>query len=473
MEDRPLAAGPPRLRAEDRLRQDAGVERLPHPGADGLAQPLEIAAAPRIGGEVVQFVRVGDHVVEFVGRAGRAREPAGSGRQRARLSRRAEFAGDRHAGGVVGQIVAVEPGEEVADVAGAGVAGRAAEAGRRVHPVAGRDHDLTARGISAEEGPALEPRRPRHAGEVEHCGAEINEAHERRGRAGRFAAVRQPRRPPQPCGHVHEERHAEAVLRERPLAVRDALAVVAPEEHDRVVGEAVGLEFGEDLPGRNVEGRGEFEPLGKGAADRRRVGIVRRHGHVGGLAAGLRRKVAPHPLRLVAEQAALVGHVEVEDREERLVGLQPVAPVGLAVRLVPARVERGGEVVVGLRVVRAVVARRAERARESRHLRRRRGPAAHRQAAERGRHQAGDDGAARRRADGRRREGRVEPQAVGSEPVESGGVGRAAVAAEGAGGEILGGDPEDVGAGSGCRGGERDEGDEAGGERAEGHADHR
>ena len=115
--------------------------------------------------------------------------------------------------------------------------------------------------------------------------------------------------------------------------------MVAPEDHDRVVGQPVGGELIEDVPRVDVEGRGQLESLGERPADHGRVGIVRGHRHVGPFPPGLRRQRAADGLGLVAKQAALVRDAQIEDGEEGLVGPRPRSPVRRAVGLVPARVE--------------------------------------------------------------------------------------------------------------------------------------
>ena len=304
-----------------------------------MSEPLEVGPVGGIGRKVLELVGIGSHVVEFVGRPGGAGKPACPCRQATGCANGTQLVGDRHAGRVIREVVAIEPGEKVADVAEAGIAGGAAEARGCVHPVAGRDHDVAGRGTGPEEWPALHPLRPCDVGEGEHRRPEIEQAHELGRRAGGLAAAREPRPPAPLFRHLHEQRDSQPMLGERPLAVWDSLAMVAPEDHDRVVGQPVGGELIEDFPRVDVEGRGQLESLGERPADHRRVGIVRGHRHVGPFPPGLRRQFAADGLGLVAKQAALVRDAQIEDGEEGLVGPRPRSPVRCAVGLVPARVE--------------------------------------------------------------------------------------------------------------------------------------
>ena len=172
------------------------------------------------------------------------------------------------------------------------------------------------------------------AGQRQHRGAEVD-------RTDQVVADPSPAQV-RPSG---DQRHV------NPRVVRPALAagqgtVVAPVEHVRVVREPVFfqlLEQGAELP---VVMRDVRIHAGQGRPDLRRVGQVRRRRDVIGIEFRRRALLRPHPAFVTAH--------EVEDREERLVRVGAVAPVGGVSEVVPGR-HRRIELVVGLEVVRAIV----------------------------------------------------------------------------------------------------------------------
>ena len=93
---------------------------------------------------------------------------------------------------------------------------------------------------------------------------------------------------------------------ERPLAVGNALAVIAPKKDDRVVGEPVRLEVGADLADVRVECSSEFQPLSERPPDARSVGVIGRHGDIGRLAACLWGQHPAHLSGFVVEQPGLM-----------------------------------------------------------------------------------------------------------------------------------------------------------------------
>lgn len=246
-------------------------------------------------------MRVDDDVVEFLGRPARAGKPRGPWRQRARRAGPPQLARDRYARGIVGQVIAVEPRQKVSHVAKPLVADAAAESGGCIHPVGHADHVLVGRGVRPQKTLSLDPGGDLHTGHVERRGADAKEVDEVPGRAAGVAPSRQPDRLTKLLGHVNDERHAKAVVGERPLAAGDALAVISPEDHDGRVGEAVGGELVEDPPHIAVEGRGQIEPMGEGRANHRRVGIERGHGERRWVGPAVGRQRGQHLRQLVSE----------------------------------------------------------------------------------------------------------------------------------------------------------------------------
>ena len=174
---------------------------------------------------------------------------------------------------------------------------------------------------------ALHMRRNLDAGEGEHRRRQVDEAHELvadgAGREGR-------RQRPRPADH---QRHAQAGIVERPLGARHAVAVIAPVEDDGVLREPVVLELGEDLAHLRVHVGDVVVQARQLLADQRRVGVVRRdldRGRVGDERLALARRAG-------RKDAALVRDLEVEDREERLAPVGPVAPVRILPEVVPDR----------------------------------------------------------------------------------------------------------------------------------------
>ncbi len=130
-----------------------------------------------------------------------------------------------------------------------------------------------------------------------------------------------------------------------------------------------------------------------------------------------------------------------------------VAPVGLVGALVPGGEGRGlnlvglTEVVVGLRIVGAVVTGGAEVLGEALDLRGRDALTAHVAGAEGGGIHAGDDGGARGGADAVDGEGVGVAGALSGEVVQVGGAGVGVAVAAKVGAGVFGGDPEDIGRG--------------------------
>lgn len=253
---------------------------------------------PALGCEINQLLRIGHDVEEFLGRPRGPCEPARPGGQRAGGPGGPQFAGDRYACRIVGKVVARDPWQKMPHVAEPRIAHRAAEPGRSIHPVAHADHDLPRGGMGAEEAPPLHPVGDRHAREVEHRGTEIEQGDEVARDTRGCTTARELGRRRESRRHVHDERHAQTVLGERSLPVRNAFAVVAPEDHDRVVGKSIGREFLEDPSHVTVEGGGEVEPTGERRTHGRRVGIPGWHADGGRIGPAVRRAFFAHLSRL-------------------------------------------------------------------------------------------------------------------------------------------------------------------------------
>ena len=254
----------------------------------------------------------------------------------------------------------------------------------------------------------------------------------------------------------HDQRHAEPRVEARPLAPRQADAVIAEEHHDGVFAQAGLLELPQPLADPAIHG-GDVV-----------VGPRDRLAHLGrvGIEGGQRHGVATHHLRAAAglgKRLAFVGALVVEDREKRPVG-RTVSPVGAVTRLVPHG-HRLFELVVLLRVVGAGIAGRPQLLGKATDERRRHslvarnvavgvgvaggrigagGVVPHVHRADAGAEHARDQRRAGRGADRRRGEGVVVHDALPGEPVEVGrGHGAIAVGSDPRA-HVLDGEPHDV-----------------------------
>ena len=222
--------------------------------------------------------------------------------------------------------------------------------------------------------------------------------------------------------------------------------MVAPEEDDGVVFEADVGDLFELVAEPIVHGGEALVDVGPVAARFRRIGVV---GRQGGELAGLLQLVGLQALDIgrmggtAAGIAALVRYLLIEDGEEGLTG-GAIAPVRLRRAFVPSR-GGNGKVVVGLRVVRTVVAGVAQVLREATYVGRKLDAAAHVHGAQGAGVHTGDDAGARGRADASHRIGAGEAYTFFRQRVGvRGDRVRIAVAAK-HGARVLKGEPEDVG----------------------------
>jgi hypothetical protein len=233
--------------------------------------------------------------------------------------------------------------------------------------------------------------------------------------------------------------------------------VIAPVEHDRPVRQAIRFELLQDLADLPIHLRDVVVVTRDVLADHGRIRVVRRHldprriGLQGLLALG-----APW------KHTALVRHLDVEDREERLARIGPVAPVGLLSEVVPDR-ERNAELVVRLRAVAREVAGGPQVLRKRLDVERRHGEIRTGQL----RYpdsvvrmcwapiavlvHARDDRGAARRADRRRRERLREADRLARQTVEHRGARQTVPVRAEARTHVLVGDPDDVDAAGGRR----------------------
>ena len=164
-------------------------------------------------------------------------------------------------------------------------------------------------------------------------------------------------------GRPHDERDAYAGVVEPALGAGQAVAVIAPEKDDGIVGKAILFQLAQNFAGLLVETGNVVIMLGQLAPHFRGVRIVR--GQFERIRVCGRFLVRSNPA------SALVGDPEIENGKERLAFLaKRTAPVRAALVLVPDR-DGGTDLVIGFEIIRREVAGRPEILRESFHVRRR------------------------------------------------------------------------------------------------------
>ena len=204
---------------------------------------------------------------------------------------------------------------------------------------AGEDIASRGPGLIPEKRASLDMVRDLDAGQGQHGGTQVD-------RTDQVVTHLTPAQVRPPC----DQRHVD------PRVIGPALTpgqgtVVAPVEHVGIVGEPVLFQLAENRTELAVVVGDMRIHAGQGRPNHRRVGQVGRRLDVGGIELGRRALFRPH--------SAFVTAHEVEDREEGLFRIGTVAPVGVLSQIVPCR-QRRIELVVGLGVVRAVVARRPQ-----------------------------------------------------------------------------------------------------------------
>ena len=201
----------------------------------------------------------------------------------------------------------------------------------------------------AEEGLAIDASGLGDAGELEDSGAEIDEADET---GDAVAEARAFDEVLEVLGHADDERHVEAGFVGVAFAARHHATVIAEVEDEGVLEHAVGLELGDGVGDDAVDDLLIVEVAGVGVAEERRVRVV------GGEFDGCRVMARLDGVvgLCVEVQRALVRLRMGLHVEERLLGIGPVAPVGVFGGVVPDLLHVHLGVVVGLRVVAGVVA---------------------------------------------------------------------------------------------------------------------
>ena len=156
--------------------------------------------------------------------------------------------------------------------------------------------------------------------------------------------------PPSQVRPTGDQRHVDPRVIGPALAAGEG-AVVAPVEHVGLACESVFFQLLQKHAEFVIVAGDVGVHAGKGFPHHRRIGQVGPRLDDFGIEFRRRALLRPH--------AAFVAAQEVEDREERLFRIGPVPPVGCISQVVPGR-QRRLELVVGLEVIGAIVARRPQ-----------------------------------------------------------------------------------------------------------------
>ena len=220
-----------------------------------------------------------------------------------------------------------------------------------------------------------------------------------------------------------------------PLAPGQPLTVIAPEHHDRVLGQFVSFQLRQDLTDLSVHQGNDVVVTCPVPPGSRSVGDVGRQRDL--------RRIMHQPVKLRPD-LALVRNRQVDHAEERL-SLGPTAPVTTpATTFVPGG-QRRFEVVVGLRTVGAVVTGGPEVLGETPYVRWRHDSRPHVLAADRDGIDTGDQARPRHGTHTRMRETSSKDNTLGSQSIDVR-RGRILVAvASQAGTDVLATDPQNIG----------------------------
>ena len=420
---------------EHAFGNEARVARGNHLGtqlAAHLGQPFGVAG---IAGQVLDLERIGGDVIEFLGWF---RFPI-AGLDRIALACHERRMPRTHAREHLERIrVMLSPGPVravVADVAELRIPNSSHGVVTLVHASAVQEHVFPRCGLLiAQERAALIVLGNRHAAQAQQRGREIHEADQL---VAPLAGLSRSETRPF-LREADDQRHVRPRVVQIPFASRQRAAVVGVIEDDRVLGQPRFFQFGQQRAHLLVQPRHLVVVVGPIQADLRRVRMIRRQDDL------LRRHAVRTGIlsRLGCDLALVTGR-QIEDREERL-ARTPILVVSPGAALVP-RLARVRHVIVGLRVVRAVIARLAEGHRVQRERVGDRHSAAVMLRAQRTGIHPGDQRGACGRAD--RRVGKRVPvaNALRGQAVQVGRLGqRIAVTAQ-IRAVVLAGDPQDVG----------------------------
>ena len=286
--------------------------------------------------------------------------------------------------------------------------------------------------VLARDGGALHVAGNAQAGQAEHGGGQIHEADQPVADTSGLVSLRSQMGPA--LGEVHEHGHVQPRVVGPALGARHARAVVTEVEDDRVVGQAIGFELGQDASHLGVHLADLVVVLGPVLSHLGRVRVIGRKRHLLRVVNGFVRARA---------DAALVADREVEHGEEGL-PFRPLAPMSLTPGEVP---DLAGlvEVVVLLGAIAAVVAGLAQPLGKEAHALGQVYLGAHVQGAQAGSVHPGDQGGACRSADRSVGPGAGEAQTARTQTVQVGRRGVLIPITTQMRPVVLTGDPKDVG----------------------------
>ena len=277
-----------------------------------------------------------------------------------------------------------------------------------IHAIARHKHILAGgRGMGSQKRLPLHVRRRSEAGHRQSRGPQVHQAHQ----AIRHRAVGEL------AGPADDERHSGAGIVNPAFGARQSAAMVAPEQYNGRIGQPVVFQLFQRVPHHVIHGGNVVIQTRPVLAHHRRVRIVGRQRRLGGvmhLVGRQPRNVLPIDV-LWRTHLAFVTYQVIEHRKERH-PLRTIPPMRLVAYLIPGRKGRG-EVIVRLRVVGAVIARRPQVFRKAPHLRRRYTLAAHVLRPDSGRIHRRNNRRTTRRANPIRRKSMGIPQSLRGQPI--------------------------------------------------------
>ena len=412
----------------------------------GLAHSLEESRIFRVASKVVDFVRIVSKVVQFFDGLAVRHEELRRGRE---LTFGVHAPNLLHRRALLRRIHVLVVRLErlvIANIAVAFVADAANDIVALVHPVPGAvDKFARLRQVRTEERPALHVVGNLHSREIHHRRPEVDGADEPVVPAARLRLAARA----EFLGNANDQRDVRARIVQPAFGTRQADPVIGPEKDNRILVEPIFFEPGKQIAGPGIHRRDQLVIAFPILSHDGRVGIIRRQVQlIRVLALGRLEIFGDAFIFGLTGDAAFMAAGEIEDRKERPVFFA-ISPMRLIVRLIPGVAEVAG-LVIGLGIVRAVIARPPEIGSEGLDVDRQLGVASHMVSANRRLIHAGNDSRATRCADAGGCKGVRITHAFPGQPVEIRRNGMFIAEAAQVRTDILAGEPKDVGLFTSC-----------------------